>query len=110
MNSEPVLPASGGKEVQQATGLQDILQVEVIYREVHSLVQGQISGRSESERCTNVNSNHWFCWNRTAEIGDSISGYYKYNVVQQGGIWHREVMPPSEEYDDIGSKEVIQIL
>ena len=93
-----------------ATGLQDMLQVEVIYRQVHSLVNGQISSRSESEGCTNVNSNHGYCWNGTAEIVDSIGGYHKYNVVQQRGVWHREVTPPSEEYDDVGSKEVIQIL
>ena len=87
-----------------------MLQVGVIYRQVHSLVKGQISSRSESEGCTNVNSNHGYCWNWTAEIGDSIGGYHKYNVVQQGGVWHREVMPPADEYDDVGSKEVIHIL
>ena len=90
--------------------MQDMLQVEVIYRQVHSLVKVKISSRSESERCTNVNSNHGYCWNGTAEIGDLISGYNKYNVVQQGGFWHREVKPPAEEYDDVGSKEVIKIL
>ena len=87
-----------------------MLQVGVIYRQVHSLVQGQISSWSESEGCTNVNSNHGYCWNGTAEIGDSIGGYDKYNVVQQGGVWHWEVTPPAEEYGDVGSKEVIQIL
>ena len=80
MNSERILPSSGVKEVQQATGLQDILQVEVICRQVRSLIQGQISSPSEQERCTNVNSNHGYCWNGTAEIGDSIGGYHKYNV------------------------------
>ena len=83
------LHLQGGPTVQQATWLQDMLQVEVIYRQVHSLRQGQISSRSESERCTNVNSNHGYCWNVTAEIGDLIGGFHKYNVVQQGGAWHR---------------------
>ena len=82
------------------------MQVEVIYRHVHSLVQGRISSRSESEGCTNVDSNHGYCWNVTAENGDSIGGYHKYNVAQQGGVWHRDVTPSAEEYDDIGSKEV----
>ena len=110
MNSERVLETSGCIESQQATGLQVILQVEVIYRQVHSLVKGEISSRSELERCTNVNSNHGHCLNGTAEIGDSIGDYNKCSVVQQGGVWHLEVMPPTEEYDDVGSKEAIQIL
>ena len=87
-----------------------MLQVGVIYRQDHSLVQGQISSRSESEGCTNVNSNHGYCWNGTAKIDDSIGGYHKYNDVQQGGVWHLAVMPQAEEYDDVASKEVIQIL
>ena len=95
MNSERVLETRGSKEGKRATGLQEMLQVEVIYKQVHSLVQSQISSRSESEGCTNVNSNHGYCWNGTAEIGDSIGGYHKYNVVQQGGVWHREVTPPA---------------
>ena len=87
-----------------------MLQEGVIYRHVHSLVQSQISSHSESEVCRNVNSNHGYCWNGTVEIGDSISCYNRCNVVQQGGVWHREVMPQAEEYDDVGSKQVIQIL
>ena len=46
----------------------------------------------------------------TAEIDDSIGNYNECNVVQQGGVQHREVMPPAEEYNDVGSKAVIQIL
>ena len=55
MNSDRVLETSGRKEFQQATGLQDMLQIEVIYRQVHSLVKGEISSQIESEGCTNVN-------------------------------------------------------
>ena len=108
MNSERVLAVANSSS--KLHGLQDMLQVEVIYGQVHSLVKGQISRRSESEGCTNVNLNHGYCWNGTAEIGDSISCYNKCNVVQQGGVWHRGVTPPAEEYDDVELKEVIQIL
>ena len=34
-------------------------------------------------------------------------GYNRCNVVKQGGVCHWEVMPPVEEYDNVGSKEVI---
>ena len=87
-----------------------MLQVEIIYRQVHSLVKGEINSRSESRGCTNINSNHGYFWNGTGEIGDSITGYNKCNVVQQGGVWHPEVTPPAEEYNAVGSKKVIQIL
>ena len=109
MNSERVLKTSGRKEFQQATGLQDMLQIEVIYGQVHSLVNGEISSRIESEGCTNVNSKQGYCWNEAAEIGDTIGSNNRCNVVQQGGVCHWEVTPPAEEYDDVGSKEVIQI-
>ena len=51
-----------------------MLQEGVIYRQVQSLVQSQISSRSESEVCTNVNSNHGVTHSNSNSRNDVIGG------------------------------------
>ena len=49
-----------------------MLATEVIYEQVHSLVNGQKGRKNESKGSIKVNSNHWWWRDETAEMNDSI--------------------------------------